>query len=38
MEDTDKLETQRGTCTGRIIRTEEALIVVENSGAKSEGL
>ena len=38
MEDEIKTELQRGTCTGRIVRTEEALIVIENSGVLNEGL
>ena len=38
MEDTNKPIIQRSTCTGRIVRTEEALIVIENSGVLNEGL
>lgn len=32
MEEENRPPTQRSTCTGRIVRTEEAIIVVENTG------
>ena len=38
MEEEVKVETQRSTCTNSVTRTEEKLIVVENTERKPEVL
>lgn len=37
MEEENRPIIQRGTCTGRIVRTEEAIVAIENTGTEPVG-
>jgi hypothetical protein len=38
LENVEKPEIQRSSCTTCIVRTEEGVVIIENSGAENEGL